>query len=765
MKKFQVAFVAITILVIIFTGCDNAQLFQNCENCLSPRKCIKKEGKLQCVACESSADCTFDLADKESMLCDKNRNICLCKKDSACPGEGKCDADGKCYECTRDTHCPKNKPFCGRVNPLNANSPKECRSCTQDSHCQDSKKPFCIEGRCSECKPNTEESCSSAEPKACGKAFRKCRSDGVWQKCTPEKLCEDGQICENSICKTRPNCGNGQIDNGETCKTCPQDIKCLTGQVCSNEQQEEYLCCLPNCRNKSCGSDGCGGQCGSCPDGQECNTGKCENKCGNGRIDDDENCSNCPADASCKTDFACNQAIGKCVALCGNGKVDTGENCNNCSADVKCKEAQKCFSDRCCSPNCIGKQCGSDGCGGTCGGTCKTGNVCNNGNCVPSPVCGNGKQEPGETCDSCPKDVKCKADESCTNNKCIPKCGNGIREPTENCKNCPKDSPCSSGFKCSPTGNCCKPNCTGKTCGPDGCGGSCGSCGNGQACNTIGKCVQSNVCKNGIKEAGENCLTCIEDAPCKTGETCEKGVCKPRCGNGHIDSGETCNTCKADVCTNSTQTCFQNKCCTPNCSGKTCGPNGCGGSCGTCQAGTSCNLNTNQCAPPCGNGRLDSGENCKTCPADAGCRSNQFCNETGATPICSDFYTNIGAGLVTSAIFTPNRGRIDTSLQIVGKTTTSVTVKLRITDGSGNGWLTSNRIQILDPTDASCPNFTKTLTKPAKAEVVLTLDTSCLKVGATKTLQVQVVMSGSNPCSEKKDCEFTTPTIKIRRNR
>lgn len=34
-----------------------------------------------------------------------------------------------------------------------------------------------------------------------------------------------------------------------------------------------------------------------------------------------------------------------------------------------------------CTPNCTGKECGSDGCSGSCG-TCPTGETCQNGVCV-----------------------------------------------------------------------------------------------------------------------------------------------------------------------------------------------------------------------------------------------------------------------------------------------------------------------------------------------------------------------------------------------
>ena len=78
-----------------------------------------------------------------------------------------------------------------------------------------------------------------------------------------------------------------------------------------------------------------------------------------------------------------------------------------------------------CSPNCAGKNCGSDGCSGSCG-SCNSTQYCNSaGRCVQIPI------------------------------------------PPENCT----------------------PNCAGKNCGSDGCSGSCGSCNSTQYCNSAGRCA------------------------------------------------------------------------------------------------------------------------------------------------------------------------------------------------------------------------------------------------------------------------------------
>ncbi|MSP91516.1 MAG: hypothetical protein EXR79_06905 [Myxococcales bacterium] len=54
----------------------------------------------------------------------------------------------------------------------------------------------------------------------------------------------------------------GNVFTKNTCGSCESGFKCdSTGQC---------VACLPNCNNKMCGSDGCGGTCGECPAAQYC---------------------------------------------------------------------------------------------------------------------------------------------------------------------------------------------------------------------------------------------------------------------------------------------------------------------------------------------------------------------------------------------------------------------------------------------------------------------------------------------------------------
>ncbi len=59
------------------------------------------------------------------------------------------------------------------------------------------------------------------------------------------------------------------------------------------------------------------------------------------------------------------------------GDDGCGGTCGTCGNNGVCEEG------RCvCVPSCAGKECGDDGCGGTCPSTCQSGEACKEGRCV-----------------------------------------------------------------------------------------------------------------------------------------------------------------------------------------------------------------------------------------------------------------------------------------------------------------------------------------------------------------------------------------------
>lgn len=120
-----------------------------------------------------------------------------------------------------------------------------------------------------------------------------------------------------------------------------------TDSVVDTREEATDAPCVPDCTGKVCGDeDGCGGTCTWCPPtcgGSTCEFGYCVALC-------DCNCDN---------------------RECGYGGCEGGPTeCGTCPEGVTC-----CDNGRCGVPDCAGKDCGDDGCGGSCG-TCGEGQAC-----------------------------------------------------------------------------------------------------------------------------------------------------------------------------------------------------------------------------------------------------------------------------------------------------------------------------------------------------------------------------------------------------
>lgn len=165
----------------------------------------------------------------------------------------------------------------------------------------------------------------------------------------------------------------------------------------------EYCPCVPNCAKKSCGSDGCGGECGECGLHAVCENGICT-------------CT--PTDIIPGSDnqpkMCGDNGCGALVSP-GNGSLCSkrSESCQN----YQCVDLSLNASTKNCMPKCFdedGKQvraCGSDGCGGTCG-ACAPNQVCSESTfqceCIDScegRLCGS--DSCGNPCGECPKHMTC----------------------------------------------------------------------------------------------------------------------------------------------------------------------------------------------------------------------------------------------------------------------------------------------------------------------------------------------------------------------
>lgn len=278
------------------------------------------------------------------------------------------------------------------------------------------------------------------------------------------------------------------------------------------------------------------------------------------------------------------------VPVCNPGEADvcacsTGTGSRTCNSTGTGYSG--CFCPSGCTPNCVGRTCGRDGCdnGGLCG-SCGAGLSCdeNVGACVPTTAC-----TPGMT-------IGCACSGGSTGTQTCFSDGSGY----DRCV-CPT---LDAGTADVPATR----NCTGRECGPDGAGGSCGTCPlAGWACNAVGRCVSPD-------------------------QTCRSMCSGRQCGPdpGQNCAGQSCGTCAAGSTCSSTGQCV----CTRRCSGRECGSDGCGGSCGTCAVGRSCNeatglCSTTSCASACF-GRMCgpdpgagcSGRTCGTCPGGYACNAS-----------------------------------------------------------------------------------------------------------------------------------------------
>ncbi|MCB9543773.1 MAG: chitobiase/beta-hexosaminidase C-terminal domain-containing protein [Myxococcales bacterium] len=433
---------------------------------------------------------------------------------------------------------------------------------------------------------------------------------------------------------------------------CPAGTECRDGECVEPD-------CEPACQGRICGSDGCGGTCGECEAGEICSLeGRCDPpppSCGDDACNGAEDCSTCPADCgNCCGDGTCDAAAGErcttCPADCGcpAGEVCDADSaaCEACAPQCdgrvcgddgcgglcgQCDDGVACVAGRCdapCVPACAGRACGGDGCGGLCG-MCEGEDVCTaDGRCVAAPAqCGDDTCDPDEDCSTCPAD--CGA--CCGDGACVAGVG-------EDCSTCPADCGCPGGQACNvPARRCeavCVPQCAGRNCGDDGCGGVCGNCLGGQRCEA-GVC--RDVCQPacaGRECGGDGCGgTC---GMCPQGEACDDGtceaICTPDCAGrvcGPDGCGGFCGNCGIGAFCTAAGRC--EAVCVPDCDGRECGDNGCGGDCGGCGPAEQCSgagICEPRCQPVCA-GRECGGDGCGgvcgMCEAGEACGPGGVC--------------------------------------------------------------------------------------------------------------------------------------------
>ncbi|MDD9936751.1 MAG: DUF4215 domain-containing protein [Myxococcales bacterium] len=340
--------------------------------------------------------------------------------------------------------------------------------------------------------------------------------------------------------------------------------------------------------------------------GEECD-------CGDGVEATNPDCSsvNGPLPARCSSECTVN-------VVCGDEIVDPGEECDN--------------GRQCDGGDLAGEDCSSETeCTG--GGTCAalSGDGCSS-SCQLETVCGNGVVEGVEECE--PVDTLGDPNPGCTDNCTLRYCGDGTVDVN--------DEECDDGENNSDTAaDACRTDCTLPRCG-DGVTDSGEEC-DGQADCDVNFCLVVS-CGNGSIEGSEQC----DDGGTLGGDGCDS-TCRlePVCGNGHLEGSEECddgNTIDGDGCRDTSGAL--------GCTLELCGdgvpdpaeacdygqepPSACenadlacidsadcgGDACVSVICTVSCEIQ-----PVCGDGRLDSGEDCddgdgNAETADASCRTD-----------------------------------------------------------------------------------------------------------------------------------------------
>lgn len=631
-------------------GCADGE---DCESC--PEDCGFCPGGGDC--CEANGTPGCDNAGIQDCVCLEDAYCCNTAWDSICAGEveslgcgsceggpecgnGQCQAGESCESCPEDCGaCPGQGDCCEVQDGPGCDDPTiQACVCAEDSFCCEfTWDSICVEeveefgcgdcggggGGCGDGACGADEDCLIC-PEDCGQCGGTscCEphdSPGCEDAAVQQCVCaEDVYCCDvewDGICVNEVNSlGCGDCEGGPTCG----DGDCVGGETCSN----------------------CPEDCGQCPELESC----CEPHDSPGCDDPNVQACVCELDAYCcetAWDEICVDEVGGegcgscegCIPDC-TGKECGGDGCTGTCGE--CGPQESCQNGKCiggCAPQCAGKECGNDGCGGSCG-DCAPGKDCQGGKCIGcQPQCA-GKQcgadgcggscgecAPGSFCANGHCSKECKPDcagKQCGNDGCGGSCGN-----------------CPPNFFCTPDGHCdekCIPSCAGKQCGSDGCGGSCGSCPFGYECNGQGHCAADCQPQCSGKQCGDDgcngsCGQCGPQENCNLQGHCVAN-CTPQCVNkecGTDGCGGACGQCGfGQVCNGENKCVDQDPGCQPNCLNKECGADGCGGTCGACGGDDGCNAlgQCVSCTPACVGkqcGDDGCGGECGQCPVGLKC--------------------------------------------------------------------------------------------------------------------------------------------------
>ena len=234
-----------------------------------------------------------------------------------------------------------------------------------------------------DCAGQAGQCLSPCVPRCAGRA---CGDDGCGGLCG---LCPPGEDCAGGVCGLcEPSCGThdcGGDGCGDPCGSCPPGYSCLEGYCTAG--------CTAQCEGRVCGSDLCGGSCGDCPEGQGCEGGQCCEWTSCREV------IGCLMECIGITQAPYFDCLATCAATASPGAVEQMAPMSACvmgacgphpdaGCTVSAVTAGECRLDfaaclEACVPDCRGRFCGTDGCGGSCGDCGYLATCTDWGKCVP----------------------------------------------------------------------------------------------------------------------------------------------------------------------------------------------------------------------------------------------------------------------------------------------------------------------------------------------------------------------------------------------
>ncbi len=409
------------------------QLAQNCsdgKNCTFGDKC-QADG--MCVGtqntCDDGKECTYDECLEASGLCN---NDYLVKEGFSCQDSNGCTLNDLCIT----GECVGTAKVC-----LDSND------CTLDG-CDP------LTGECTGTPANTGFSCKYPN-----------NAPGAQDPCTPLGSCNTSGTClpGTDLCECRSDSDCVALDNGDKCDGILRCNLLLAPYTCYFDATTVVSCSTAadtECRKNLCTP--ATGLCGmkDLADGTTCNDGNActiSDKCKTGACtdtqplvcDDSDPCtlnqcipaSGCsypdaPNTTACEDGDPCTlndkcDGAGGCAAgapktpACDDSNVCTNNTCSPdgqsclfeplagcCLLDAECVSPAVCFNNACCTPQCSGKECGDNGCGGSCG-SCEAWEDCVSNTC--------------ECPDCCTSSSECGVSEVCDKDASIPVCATKAR--------------------------------------------------------------------------------------------------------------------------------------------------------------------------------------------------------------------------------------------------------------------------------------------------------------------------------------------------